>query len=414
MNHEKFLSAILTVSLIGTLMMFPGCTNDESPAGWDPNKSGAAAPVITRVSPSSALSGITQVTLSGNNFSPVDTNNIVYFGATKATLISSTDTNIVVVAPNVDEGIYTISVVVSGAYQHATSGSYSVQFAGIEYGGFKDLDETYSIAVDASENLYAQLKAYPATDTARVYKVAPVSPFTSKVLFGTLKDATLNPWAKASDMRIGPGGYLYLQQTNNVNLYRLPTSGGITQQFLTWPGKANALDFDSVGNLYAGGNGGLNVRKKDGTFTTVSSFSTLSIKAVKVFNGYVYVAAIVPNAGVWRARIADINGTLDPPVRVLNWNQAPGNFPASAVLSLAIAADGTVYVGCDNKDPILAIPPTGVPAALYPGVLSPPATQLIWGTGQYLYCNRDHATGANRRIIRITMQKNGAPDYGRQ
>ncbi len=416
MDREKVLSPMLAALLIGSLVLVAGCKN-EPPIVWDPNQPGAGSPVINTITPASALGLITQVTLRGHYFSPVDTNNIVYFGVTKGTIISSTDTIIVVVPPSLDAGTYQISVVVAGAYQRATYSAYRVEPAGIEYGGFQDLDETYSIAVDASENLYAQLKAYPATDTARVFTIAPVSPYTSKILFGTLKDTLLKSWAKASDMRIGPGGILYLQQTNNVNLYRLPTTGGVTQFFLSWPGRANAIDFDSVGNLFAGGNGGVfNIRRTNGSVAALSTFSTSTIKAVKVFAGYVYVAVSAPSAsaGVWKARIINTNGDLDPAIQVLNWSQAPAPFPISAVLSLAIADDGTIYVGCDNKDPILMIPPTGVPAALYPGALSPPATQLIWGTGQYLYCNRDNATGSGRRVIRIAMQKDGAPDYGRK
>jgi hypothetical protein len=415
MNRKTILSGILPPLLFGMFVLLPACEKDEPPVVWDPNQPGAGMPVIRSVNPPSALAGITQVTLSGANFSSIDTNNTVYFGTKPGTIVSATQTSIVVVPPDLDEGAYQIKVVVAGAYQFATFGPYTVQHAGIEYGGFTDLDETYSIAVDASENLYAQLKAVTG-DTARVFTIAPVAPYTGKVLFGTLKDATLKPWPKASDMRRGPGGYLYLQQTNNVNLYRIPPGGGVTQLYVSLSGRATALDFDQNGNIFAGGDrAGMSVVMPNGTARAVGSFATMTIKAVRVFNGEVYVATALPGVspGVWKSRILNANGDLDAPVQVFSWSQAPGTFPASAVLSLAIAADSTLYVGCDNADPILVIPPSGTPTALYPGVLSPPATQLIWGTGEYLYCNRDNAVGSKRRVIRITMGKNGAPDYGR-
>ncbi len=416
MNRKRVLSGMLPALLFGMLALFPACEKDVPPVVWDPNQAGAGAPLISSVSPPSALAGITQVTLSGANFSPIDTNNTVYFGAKAGTVLSATQTSLVVLAPDLDEGAYQIKVVVAGAYQSASFGPYTVQHAGIEYGGFTDLDETYSIAVDASENLYAQLKAVTG-DTARVFLIAPVAPYTGKVLFGTLKDAGLRPWPKASDMRRGPGGYLYMQQTNNANLYRIPPAGGVTQLYVTLPGRASALDFDENGNIFAGGDrAGMSVVLPNGTARSVGSYATMTIKAVRVFNGEVYVATALPGVspGVWKSRILNVNGDLGAPVQVFNWSQAPGTFPASAVLSLAIGADSTIYVGCDNADPVLAIPPSGNPTALYPGVLSPPATQLIWGTGQYLYCNRDNAVGSKRRVIRITMGKNGAPDYGRQ
>lgn len=414
---KRGMLSTLGLAVLATAFLLPtGCTKDEPPVVWDPSQSGAATPVITGVSPASALGGITKVTLTGGNFSPVDTNNSVYFGAAAGTIVSSTSTQVVVVPPALDEGGYVIKVVVAGAYGIATYGPYAVQYAGIEYGGFTDLDETYSIAVDGSENVYAQLKA-AVNDTARVLRIAPVAPYTTKQLYGTLKDALLRPWPKASDMRIGPGGYLYLQQTNNVNIYRIAPGGGVTQLWTALPAKASALDFDQNGNIFAGGDrAGMSVVNTDGTKRIVGSFSTMTIKAVRVFNGEVYVATASPGAtpGVWKSRILTTTGDLGTPVQVLDWSQAPGTFPASAVLSLAIAADSTIYVGCDNADPILAISPSGAAEALYPGVLSPPATQLIWGTGQYLYCNRDNAVGSKRRVIRIAMEKNGAPDYGRQ
>jgi hypothetical protein len=422
MKRERILSGILpALLLLGVCIVSSGCTEEEPPVVWDPAQSGAGVPSVSSVSPASALGGITQVTLKGRNFSPTDTNNIVYFGSTRGTILSSTDTSIVVIPPDLEDGGYLIKVVVAGAYEYATWGPYAVQHAGIEYGGFTDLDETYSIAVDASENLYAQLKA-ASGDTARVYTIAPIPPYTTKVLYGTLKSATLTPWPKASDMRIGPNGYLYLQQTNNPNLYRIPSGGGITQFYVALPARSNALDFDQNKNIFAGGDrGGMSVVKPDGTARIVGSFATMTIRAVRVFNGEVYVAAGAPTAsppvattGVWKSRILNADGDLDAPVRVFEWSNAPGTFPSSTVLSLAIAADSTIYVGCDNTDPILAIPPSGSPAPLYPGVLSPPATQLIWGTGEYLYCNRDHADGSKRRVIRIAMGKSGAPDYGRQ
>src|SRR5687768_9922173 len=57
-----------------------------------------AQPVINSFSPASGPVG-TIVTLSGANFSPVASNNIVYFGAVKATVIDATNTSITVSTP---------------------------------------------------------------------------------------------------------------------------------------------------------------------------------------------------------------------------------------------------------------------------------------------------------------------------
>ena len=55
-------------------------------------------PVINSISPSSGPIGTT-VTISGSNFSPVAGDNIVYFGAVKATVSNANATSLIVTVP---------------------------------------------------------------------------------------------------------------------------------------------------------------------------------------------------------------------------------------------------------------------------------------------------------------------------
>lgn len=55
-------------------------------------------PVITSISPASGPTG-TVVTISGKNFSPVSSENIVYFGSGKASVTNATDSTLTVTAP---------------------------------------------------------------------------------------------------------------------------------------------------------------------------------------------------------------------------------------------------------------------------------------------------------------------------
>ncbi len=57
-----------------------------------------AAPVITSVSPEAALPG-TQVTITGYNFNPLASGNIVYFGDVRAAVVSATSTSIMATVP---------------------------------------------------------------------------------------------------------------------------------------------------------------------------------------------------------------------------------------------------------------------------------------------------------------------------
>ena len=399
----------LALLLLGLLAgVYAGCKEEGPPVVWDEGASGADTPAITSADPPSALGLISRVTLTGRNFSPVDTANMVYFGTTRATVVSASPTSLVVIPPDLDQGGYTIKVAVPGAFQVATFGPYTVEHAGVEYGNFQDLDEVYAVAIDAQENLYAHLKLTIASrpDTGLVFKVSPLG---VKTLFGA------TTFASARDMKIGPGGSLYLQQVNSRNLYRIPPGGGSNERFATLPGNASFLDFDSSGNIFVGGNGGLFVVDRAGAARAVGAYQNQTIRAVRVFAGAIYVAVATPAAGIYRNRILNAQGDLEAGVRVLDWAQSGGTYPPSGIWSLAIAADGTLYIGTDNVNPVLAVPPGGAPAPLYPGVLTAPARQLAWGSGQYLYCNRwVPASPPPRRVIRIVMGKNGAPDFGRQ
>ena len=68
------------------------CTTTNLPGG-------AGVPVITSFTPATAIPG-GQVVLAGQNFSPVAASNIVYFGATKATVLTASSNQLVVSVPS--------------------------------------------------------------------------------------------------------------------------------------------------------------------------------------------------------------------------------------------------------------------------------------------------------------------------
>jgi hypothetical protein len=399
--------AILSLCLIPALLCLlfvPGCKDEAPPVVWDPANAGGTGPTITSVSPpAGALGAITEVTITGTNFAPVDTQNVVFFGNSQGTVKSATLTSIVVIPPDISVEGLTIKVSVPGAYQLATFGPYKLEHASVEYGGFGDLDEVYALALDKSENLFVQFK-----DSSKVYKITPAS---VKTRVGTLT------FPKASDMKVGPGGFLYFQQTNSTQVHRIAAGGGTSTVFATMPGRASACDFDSAGNYYAGGTGnGMFVVNPNAATREVGSFRGLTIRGVRVFAGAVYAAVSAPTSGVWKSRILNSQGDLEAPVKVFDMATAPGTFPASAVLSIAFAADGQMYIGTDNRDPILVVSTDGSSLALYAGTLIAPATQMEWGNDTYLYVNRYNVSLAAslRRVIRVSMGKPGAPEYGRQ
>ena len=403
-------SGVLAAVLFAVALL-PGCKKDVPPVVWDPNQAGGGAPVITTVIPSdSALGAVSQVTLNGSNFAPVDSLNLVYFGGARAGILSCSPTQIVVLCPDTDASDLTIKVAVFGAYAMATHPHYIIRHAAMDYGGFVPLDEVYSIAVDASENLYAQLKA----DTG-VYLVTPSG---TKSLYGKGVGFT-----KASEMKMGPGGYLYLQQTSSTKIHRIAPGGGLSSPWATLPGSCRTIDFDSAGNIYAGGvSAGLFVVTPAGAARAVGAYAGISIRSVRVFAGYVYLLVDSPNRRVYRNAILNSNGDLGANEVAFDMTNAPSGYSSSTLFAITFSADGDMFIGTDNAVPLIVVHPDGSAGAFYPGVLKSQPTQsmqLAWGTGTYLYVNRDQpgtpspTSPIPRGVTRVDIGKLGAPYYGR-
>jgi hypothetical protein len=86
---------------------------------------------------------------------------------------------------------------------------------------------------------------------------------------------------------------------------------------------------------------------------------------------------------------------------------------------MTLDENGNVYVGTSDRTvaaPVLIISSDGsTTEALYPGIVEPGAERLVWGTGSSLYISRGSvSTITTRRVLRLDVGKNGAPDYGRK
>lgn len=214
-------------------------------------------------------------------------------------------------------------------------------------------------------------------------------------------------------MRMGPGGYLYLTRST-ASLYRIPPGGGSAELFATAVGRLYDLDFDQGGNLFTAGEGdSLYLVRPDGTTKAVAAYPGTYLRGVRVFNGYVYVAGKVADGqeAVWRNQIISAE-SLGSSELVFDWSGKLGS--SAGIRSLTFAADGDMYLGTDGPDAIVVVHADGTHELLYPGVLAPESYAMAWGNGIFLYVNRRNVDPAQKRIIRINMQKDGAPYYGRQ
>ncbi len=395
--NKTFSAPLICVLLCSLITLFIGCEADNPPSLFDPNVTGETAPTIAQIMPAdSTLAGIGEITLTGTNFSPIAEENLVFFNKDKISVISATETKLVLKSPNIPAESIDIKIAKKGAFLFSNIMHYKLRQAMWVHSDLGDYDDAYALACDKNENLYVSLT------TRKVVKVTPD---------GVRQDFGTTSFLKAQAMRIGPDDNLYVSRLTTA-LYRIPlATGGATVKWTDAPGRIWDMDFSPSGMLYAGGdNNDLYRIKPDGSGAAVASYPSTYIKAVKVFQGYVYVGGLDKTANhqyVWRNQILS-DDQLGAKEVYFDWS---ANVDAtSEVSSLTFAADGDLYIGTNAAAAIMVVHPDGSFEPLYPGVIEPTSYAMAWGPGQYLYVNRrNELDPTKKRIIKLFMQKVGAP-----
>ena len=413
--------------LIGLILIVGiGCEYDDYPDPiWDPDDEGGAAPVITTIDPADvAYDGLTIVTISGENFSPTLSENQVTFNGVIATLDAdlSTATDLVLTMPiiisdaslNAMSGVQ-VMVAVQGAYEGAVyDQDFRVERAVIEWGGFigeKPEKLPNAIAVDADENVFIA-----GTDKV-LYKIDNLGVRTE---YGTGLSATTN------DLKIGPGGAAYFAR-NNPYVYRFDAAGGAADRWHRVGSKIACFDFNADQNIYCGG-------KNDSLYFVdviaetnrgVALAEDYIYTALRVYDGYVYVAGVYDGADVavtvmqaiWRHEIL-ADDELGPRELVYDWADAEYSTDQD-ILSMIVDSDGLFYVGLSEADgpAIITIDfATQAVATFYDAVLTAPATSLSWGNDNFIYCVRTMTASTDELptgAFRIAQSLTGALYYGR-
>jgi hypothetical protein len=197
---------------------------------------------------------------------------------------------------------------------------------------------------------------------------------------------------------------------------------GSIEEFLILPERLSFFDFDQNSNIYAAGrNKGIvvtDVNASEGKL--VGNFEDFNIYSLKVFGDDVYFAArysgsntSFPVQGIYKAPITSSAGDLGEAIPVFDWDNA-GDHSGSSMQSITIDENGTILVGTNNKEnPIITIKQDGSTDVLYPGNLLFSVSQLVYGTGNYVYQNRKKSDLETFTIYRILTEHQGAPYYGR-
>ena len=391
----------LFLILSGLMIVFLiGCEADNPESIFNPDDKGGPKPEIIQVNPQdSTLAGIGEMTITGKNFSSNPEENYLYFNQEKIEILQATATELRIKTPNIPSDSIAIKIGVHGAFEFSNIINYKLLRVWWDWGNFDDYDNPYGLAMDSEENLY--VSNYPKM----VDKITPTGE--------RIKNWGSTAFTRASDMKMGPDGYIYAARVHK-SLYRFPPEGGQAEKWADAPGKIYALDFAEGGIMFCGGkNDDLYRMNPDGSGIKITPYPSVYIKAVRVYDGYVYVGGEDRSNGgqyVWRNQIISADSLAE---KEIVFDYTTNYSDIGDILSLAFAADGDMYIGTSGAEAIVVVHPDGSHEPLYPGVIEPESNSMVWGNGNYLYICRRNDDVSKRRIIKLNMLKKSAPYYGR-
>lgn len=402
------------------LFVIAGCKEEVAPSLYDTVTAGKPTPVLTSftVNTPLPLAGVSEVTITGTNFSTKNEENRVFFDAVQVVVISSSATTIKAKAPVLVKDSVKIMVNVVGASTFSNPLNVNLAAAVSEFGGLAPVDEPCGIASDTAGTVYVSILKSSVGDGIRKYRVDGTqdTAFHSPSLSSSLP--------KMNALKIGPDGALYGVALRTL-FFRIPIAGGAPA---VWSvngtlGTLVDFDFDQNGNIWAGGsvssdgtNNIYEVRNSDKNVFAVP-FNNSTIRSVRVYNGYVYVGGKVDSTeGVWRFQI--LTDSLGAPEKYFDLSAQGGayKFDGPAVNAITFNTDGDMYLGTESLDAILLVHPNKSFDVFYTGLLNPKILLFAWGKGTTLYAvktSSDVNTSASKIVYKINTLKTGAPYYGR-
>jgi len=398
---------MFTTVILGLLILsLLSCEYEGPEAIWSPIPDNRDDPKITDILPRDiAEPGVLYITIEGENFFPELDSNTVYINGHVARQKSATANQIVIYRPTVTGTNLRFAIDVPGAWLIADTIGYEIPSVTSEYGRYTDTENILAYALDADEDIYGiEFVSYTIIKT---------TPEGNRLVFFTAEEKNLkSAIRKATDMRTAPNKTLLFANSKDNNIYTIynvtPDSmaGDI---FATLPTKVRSIDFDQNGNLFAGGEG-LYVIDPDTNVTALTQYDGFEIINLKVSDDTLYVAASsATQTGIWKNQILSATGQIGDNVLVLDW-AAAGDYASSILNCIAVAANGDIYVGTNNSNPVLIVRRNGEMEPLYRDILTSAATQMVWGEGTHLFIG---FYPDFRRVYKVAVGASGANYYCR-
>jgi len=378
------------------LLLLGGCSEPESPGLYDPVKEQLPTPTITSISPAgNAFAGMDTIVINGTNFSSVLTDNIVYFNASPATLLSTAPTQITLRAPLVTIDSIGVRVAIKGAVQFSNTYQYGLVAGARTFGDLTATEISASLAADAAGNIYTMTKG-------GMFRFTPAG--VRSTYAPGIAGVTL--W---SGVKVGPAGSMYAARNFRV-IYRFDPGGGTAPAVWVSAFPSGTyiydLDFDRDGNVWAGGNA-TSIFKVDASKTITAFPFVGQVRSVRVFNDYLYFAARVESVEkIWRAPIT--GGVLGTPEAYFDFAAA---FPGKTPLAITFSSDGVLYIGTDTEAGLVIVKTDKsftAPFGTYKALFGTGLGFLVWGSTNDLY-----ASTVEGALLKFLIRgKTSAPYYG--
>lgn len=398
------------VTLSISAILISSCTDNPIPSGWPPATNPVASPTISSISPAdSAGGGVLDITINGSNFGTSPDQCFVYFGAEQGIITSITPNQIITLRPVTCGDSVSTRVVVLLA-DDIEEVKYKIKKVITPLAAFPGSTISNSLASDLAGNVYlAFINARDSTGTLKVIRKITAD--------GTMTQYATFPIALTiSCMHMAPDGTLYALMTGaDGEFHTVGPGGGTLTRLFKFSENMISFDIDQNGTIYAGGTSGSNKGINIVQSTTVvkgPSYSSFTIRTVRVFQNYVYVLAVGgATTGIYRHQI--LGGTLGLREEVFLWS-ATGDYATSSAKDFTFSATGDIYVATDKTvDPILLVSySTGVVTGmrpLYKNIITTASGGITW-SGNIMY---ERVMTSDPSVAAIDMGNPGAPYYGR-
>jgi sugar lactone lactonase YvrE len=367
--------------------LFSSCDHDGELTSYeDPNPANAGTPVLNLVNPANGVAGDT-IVISGNGFNTNPAYNFVSFGTECGTVISSTNNELKVVLPNIQNKTVQVKVSVKGSVYWSNAADFV--FRNVVEIIDEGIADPTGVAVDEYGNVYVGSIA-----DRTIYKITTDG---QKSVF--VSDVDVD-----GAIHFGPNNYLYACMQNSNKIVKISADGSVVEDFLAAPGNPIDFDWDKNGNLYVVMNwDGIYKADSDGNLTSVASVS--DALTCRVFEDFLYVC------NSWSGNVIKFSITSSGELE-----EATRYSAGETTMGIEIDQNGTVYYDRYWKTSLYSIDSDGNEKVLFENQLVSPMRYLCY-QGKTIYAVQnegvDSGGGNTGQVIKMYVGVKQAPNYGR-